>query len=104
MKIFAEIVLPVVFAATIASASDKPVKTGRLLAKTWCNACHVITRGDTSFDDGEIAPAFSDMKTASAAKLLNLLRKGHGQTPALSKLTDVEASALAAYIASQSKD
>ncbi len=77
---------------------------GLALAKNWCNACHVVQKGDTSFDDGEVAPPFSDMKTTSRASLSTLLRGGHGQTPALSALSQADMDALADHIATQSRD
>ena len=77
--------------------------SGQALAKNWCNACYMFTRGDRSFDDGEVAPPFFDMKDLRATKLATLMAMGHGDTPALSKLTDKQVRAIAAWIARQNR-
>ena len=99
MSGFIGLVLSII--ASMALADDASKTKGRVLAKTWCNSCHVIEKGDTSFDDGEIAPPFFDMKSVTKLSLTALLGTGHGDTPALSQLKEPEVRQLADWIKAQ---
>ena len=91
----------ILFLNGVAFAEGRAKAAGRELARTWCNSCHVIEKGDTSFDDGEIATPFFDMKALMPEKLASLLGKGHGDTPALSKLSPEQVRSLAQWIKAQ---
>ncbi len=92
-----------VLALAASAATKGDANNGEVLAKRWCQACHVVSasqrHGSTS------APPFSETAKQpglDAAKLALFLLAPHPRMPDMS-LSRAEAADLAAYIETQAK-
>jgi mono/diheme cytochrome c family protein len=78
--------------------AESAAEQGLTLASRWCNSCHVVKQNDPGMDDAEIGPPFSNLTTSTAQSLKQLFAGGHADMDALSKLSDAEVAAIAAYL------
>lgn len=90
--------------SAVSNAQPVDIGRGRALAETWCIACHVIDRGQTSpVPAGPPAfPALADDPAVTPEQLSGFIRDPHPPMPDMS-LTRGEVADLVGYILSLSR-
>ena len=86
------------FAAAPALGADP--ERGLIVARQWCNNCHIILQKDTGWHFGVAAPRFSLLTKKSLEDVIKLMHVpgGHGGMEALGRLKDSDIEDIVAHI------